>query len=296
MPDFEEHVAAFLGYLERERGVSAHTLRAYRTDLAAYAKWAERSGIDPLDPSHKRLRLYLGELDRSGYSRRTISRRLSSLRSLFDYLQERGVVQADPTSVLSAPTPQKRLPRPVASADLSALLDAPSPETSTGMRDRALLELLYASGARVSEVSGLDVSGYDPRAGTVRVMGKGSKERIIPVHDEAQRRLATYLEHARPALVRTPTEALFLSSRGNRLSPDAIRRMLKKHLAAAGASLDISPHDLRHTFATHLLENGADLRTVQELLGHVALSTTQIYTHVGGRRLKRIHRQTHPRS
>jgi integrase/recombinase XerD len=296
MPDFEEHVADFLVHLERERGVSVHTLRAYRTDLAGYAKWAERAGVDPLDPGHKRLRLYLGELDRAGYSRRTISRRLSSLRSLFDYLLEHDAVQADPTTVLSAPTPQKRLPRPVTTADLSALLDAPDPRTSTGMRDRAVLELLYASGARVSEVSALDVSGYDPHAGTVRVMGKGSKERLIPVHAEAQTRLDAYIEHARPALLRKPTEALFLSSRGNRLSTDAIRRMLKKHLAAAGASLDISPHDLRHTFATHLLENGADLRTVQELLGHVALSTTQIYTHVGGRRLKRIHKQTHPRS
>jgi integrase/recombinase XerD len=296
VPDADDHTHAFLRYLELERGVSPHTVRAYATDLNAYADWAERSGTDPLRPPHTRLRLYLGELDRARYSRRTIARRLSSLRAYFTYLVERGVIESDPTSVLTAPSPEKRLPRPVAGDQLSALLDAPDTSTVIGTRDRAILELTYASGARVGEVSGLDVTSYDPAAGTIRVMGKGSKERIIPIHREAQRRLDEYIATARPQLLTAPTSALFLSSRGNRLSTDAIRRMLKRHLASAGASLDISPHDLRHTFATHLLENGADLRTVQELLGHVALSTTQIYTHVGGRRLKRIHDQSHPRS
>jgi integrase/recombinase XerD len=179
---------------------------------------------------------------------------------------------------------------------VATLMDTPDPDTPVGLRDRAWLELLYATGMRVGELSGLDIGAVDVRNGTVRVLGKGSKERILPIHHAAITRLRAYLESGRPALLRRPSTALFLSTRGNRMSEDAIRTRLKTHLAAAGGDLDISPHALRHTFATHLLEAGADLRTVQELLGHVALSTTQIYTHVGRGRLQRIHGDSHPRA
>lgn len=295
MSDAGQHVDDFLRHLGQARGLSPHTVRAYATDLAAYLDWAERSDTEPLHPTHRRLRLYLGELDQAGYARTTISRRLSSLRSFFSFLVAEGFIESDPSVILSSPRLPVRLPRSVPGETMRALLDAPDPSTAVGLRDRAVLELIYATGARVAEISDLDLSDIDRASGTVRLMGKGSKERIVPVHSEALRRVDTYLREARPSLQRQTADALFLSTRGNRLSPDAIRRSFKTHLGSIEAELDISPHTLRHTFATDLLENGADLRSVQELLGHVALSTTQIYTHVGGKRLKRIHRSAHPR-
>jgi len=300
MPDTEragELVARYLRHLEVERGLSPHTVRAYSADLSRYLEWAERSGVDPIGLDHRALRRYLAELDRARYSRTTIKRRLSAVRSFFGYLMTEGVVASDPASVLTAPKAPARLPKLVPAEELAALLDAPDPSTPGGLRDRALLELLYASGARVSELSTLQLAGLDLPQGQITVMGKGSKERVLPVHRYAVNRLREYLADARPALAgERSASAVFLSSRGNRFSEDAIRRMFKKYLAQTGAARSLSPHALRHTFATHLLDQGADLRTVQELLGHVALSTTQIYTHVSMTRLKDVHRATHPRA
>jgi integrase/recombinase XerD len=292
-----ELVDRFLTHLALERGVSPHTVRAYGADLKRYIEWTERTGVDPLALTHRQMRLYLAELDRAHYARRTIARRLSSVRSLFAYLVAEGLTTSDPASVLLAPKAPSRLPRIVPTDELLAVLDAPTPHTAVGLRDAAVLELLYASGARVGELSGLTRQALDLAQGQMTVMGKGSKERIVPLHKEAQARLREYLRAGRPAMAGEPSnDWVFLSSRGNRLSEDAIRRIFKRHLAAAGATMSLSPHAMRHTFATHMLDAGADLRTVQELLGHVALSTTQIYTHMSMKRLKDVHRSTHPRA
>ena len=293
----DELFDAFLLQLTAERGLSPNTSRAYASDLRTFAEWTSRSDLDPLDLTHKQLRGFLAELDRAGYSRRTIARRLSAVRTFFAWAVENGHTERDPASVLATPKKPRRLPRTVPDELLRDLLNAPDPSTSAGLRDRAILELLYATGIRVGELSGMDTDSLDLNQGQIRVMGKGSKERILPIHRAAEARLREYLQDARPTLIKMPTQqALFLSTRGNRMSADAVRKMLKTHLSTVGGRHDITPHALRHTFATHLLDAGADLRTVQELLGHVALSTTQIYTHVGRQRLQRIHRDSHPRA
>ena len=292
-----ELVDRFLGHLALERGASPNTVRAYAADLARYLEWAERTGIDPIALSHRQLRGYLAELDAAGYARRTVARRLSAVRSLFAYLLAEGLAASDPSSVLAAPKIPRRLPKTVPGDALTALLESPDAETPVGQRDRAVLELLYATGARVSEIAGLRLSDLDLAQGQITVMGKGSKERIIPVHRKAVETVRTYLSTGRTRLEKPESgDCVFLSSRGRPLSADAIRRMFKHELAAVGTLRSLSPHSMRHTFATHLVEAGADLRTVQELLGHVALSTTQIYTHLSMKRLQDVHKDAHPRA
>lgn len=290
-------VDAFLGYLGSTRGYSINTVRAYATDLRMYLDWAERSGQDPVRLSHRALRAYLAEMSEARYAKRTVARRLASLRSFFSYLAEQGEVDSDPAAVLMTPKSPSRLPKVVPADVLRELLDSPDPATSTGLRDRAILELLYATGARVSEITALDMKDMDIAHAQIKVTGKGDKQRILPLYPVAVDRLRAYMDAGRVGLsCGKSSSAVFLSVRGNRMSSDAVRRMLKVHLEAVGGALSLSPHALRHTFATHLLEAGADLRTVQELLGHVALSTTQIYTHVGKRRLSEVHRDAHPRA
>ncbi|MBA4370318.1 MAG: integrase [Coriobacteriaceae bacterium] len=297
MPDAHEIVDRFITHLRVERGSSPHTVRAYSGDLAAYLAWAERAGIDPIAPTHRQLRAYLAELDRARYSRRTIARRLSAVRSMFAFAAREGLVASDPASVLVSPKLPARLPKTVPDDLLTRLLEAPDPSTALGLRDGAVLELLYATGVRVSELAGLTLGDLDISQGQLTVMGKGSKERLVPLHPTAAARLRAYLESGRPALAGpTSADAVFLSRRGAPFSSDGVRRMMRSHLDRLGGSASISPHTLRHTFATHLLEGGADLRTVQELLGHVALSTTQIYTHVSVRRLRDVHKDAHPRA
>lgn len=296
VPTPDQLVDAYVTHLRVEVGASGHTLRAYSSDVGSYLDWCARHGVQPLTASHRQIRSYLAELDRARYARKTIARKLSSLRGWYAFLADSGIVASDPTEILSAPKPEKRLPKTLRHDELDALLDAPDDRSPVGVRDRAILELLYATGIRVSELSGLDVSDFDPSSHQVRVLGKGAKERIVPVHPKAEARLRTYLRDGRPKHVRLPTDALFLSIRGNRMSTDAIRRVFKRHLAATSSASGLSPHSLRHTFATHMLEAGADLRTVQELLGHVALSTTQFYTHLSAKRLQEVHERAHPRS
>jgi integrase/recombinase XerD len=291
-----ELVDRYLSHLRVERAASPQTVRAYSSDLARYLEWAERTGVDPIVLTHRQMRLYLAEMDRAGYARRTVARRLSAVRSFFAYAVTEGLVASDPSSVLSTPKIPSRLPNVVSDDQLDALFSAPDASTPIGVRDRAVLELLYATGARVSEVAGLKVSDLDFGQGQVRLFGKGAKERIVPVYEVALTRTRDYLREGRPKLVRSATEEhLFLSSRGRPLSADAIRRLFKRYAAIAGADSGVSPHSMRHTFATRLVEAGADLRTVQELLGHVALSSTQIYTHLSMKRLQDVHRKAHPR-
>jgi integrase/recombinase XerD len=272
-------------------------VRGYASDLRTFGAWAERTAHDPLAPTHRDVRAYLSEQQRAGYARATLARRLSSLRSFYACEVEEGRLGENPAAVLSSPRAATRLPRTASTAVLEELLDAPSPDTPLGLRDRAILELLYATGIRVSELTGLDLGDVDLAEGSVRVMGKGARERIVPVHRPAVLRMRRYLEEGRPALDKgTEPHALILSRNGTRLSPSGVRRLVDKHLAATAAGASVTPHTLRHTFATHLLEAGADLRTVQELLGHIALSTTQIYTHVSTARLRNTHGGAHPRA
>jgi tyrosine recombinase XerC len=292
-----EAVDRFIAYLRDERNASPQTVRAYAADLARYLDWAERTGADALGSDPRSLRRYLTELDAAKYSRRTIARRLSAVRSLYAYLNRVGVLSHNPAAVLSTPKLEARLPRLVPTEVLTALLDGPTTGTPSELRDRAIIELFYATGARVSELVALDLADLDRSRGQVRVTGKGDKQRIIPVHREAIARIEAYLHTGRPAFRPAPDQAaLFLNRSGTRLTDGGVRRMLGRHLAALGFPPSVTPHTLRHTFATHLLEGGADLRSVQELLGHVALSTTQIYTHLGVQRLKRVHRDAHPRA
>lgn len=295
--DAAQLVDRFLTYLAVEKGSSANTIRAYAADLARYLEWAGRADVNPLALSHREMRLYLAELDSAGYARRTVARRLSAVRAFFGYLAAEGLVTTDPSAALLTPKLPRRLPKVIQSEPLSALLDAPDISTPVGIRDAAVLELLYATGMRVGELSGIRIGDVDPAQGQVRVTGKGSKQRIIPVHERALSIIARYLREARPSLAgRDSDDHLFLSTRGLPLSEHAVRRLFKRYLVAAGVPASSTPHALRHTFATHLLEGGADLRTVQELLGHVALTTTQIYTHVSMRRLRDVHRDAHPRA
>jgi tyrosine recombinase XerC len=277
--------------------MSPHTVTAYSSDLGGFLRWADKAGIHVLDADHRSLRLYLAELDRARYARRTIARRLAAVRSFYRYLVRTGQLAASPAAVLSTPRLPKRLPD-IGPADLvEQLLQAPDTSTPLGLRDRAILELLYASGIRVAELTGLDLGALDLSQGLVTVLGKGSRERTVPIHRLAVAALRTYLLDARPQLDRGKAgEAVFLNRLGTRLSSDGVRRMLDRQLETLGAAASVTPHVLRHTFATHLLEGGADLRTVQELLGHVALSTTQIYTHVSTKHLREVHKGAHPRA
>lgn len=305
LPRFNE-LELFCEALRVERNASAHTVRAYRLDLLDFLRWAQRWGVDPLAASHRQLRRYLGELDQAGYARTTVNRRLSSLRGFFRWLNVMGLAEADPASALRGPKEKRSLPKVLSAQDMIRLLSVHGPVDASGKprtqsaedkRDQALLEFLYACGARVSEASGLLADRVDFKAAQVKVYGKGSKERIIPLHDMALSSMADYLAVARGELLGSKSsEFFFVSKRGNPMSTDAIRKMFKATVRAAGLDPELSPHDMRHTFATDLVSGGADLRSVQEMLGHASLSTTQIYTHVSPERLKKVHAQAHPRS
>ena len=300
------YVEGFCKALKAKDNASEHTIRAYRSDLGDFLRWAGREKLDPLHVGHRQLRLYLGELDQAQYARTTMNRRLSALKSFYRWLSTCGAIDEDPASVLQGQKQGKALPRKITHPDMMRLLAVYSKRDGEGalrqqspadMRNLALLEFLYACGARVSEASGLKLANVDFKAGQVKVFGKGSKERIIPLHEIALYSMRGYLDFARPKLLAEKgSEYFFVSTRGNLMTPDAIRKMFKQALELAGLDPTLSPHDMRHTFATDLLEGGADLRSVQEMLGHASLSTTQIYTHLSAARLKQVHAQAHPRA
>lgn len=301
----EEELSAYLDSLSFERNLSAHTIRNYRNDISDYLRWAKRKGMDPFSVTHRRFRRYLGEMDAARYSKRTVNRHLSALKGFFSWLNVTGAIDVDPISALSGPKSAATLPKVIRNKEMRAFLcvhagydedGMPKERTAEDIRDQAVLELLYACGARVSEVANLKLRDVDLGSQLVKVFGKGSKERVIPIHDLAVASLMEYRDHARDELLGGRTsESFFVSSRGNAYSDQAIRRMFKKTLAAAGLDPTLSPHAMRHTFASDVLSGGADLRSVQEMLGHASLSTTQIYTHVSPERLKAIHSQAHPR-
>jgi integrase/recombinase XerD len=299
MTDTGQLIDSFLMMLRVERNLSPHTIRAYGTDLNDFSAWMERGQIGLADIEHKAMRRYLAGMGSARYSRATVNRRLSAIKTFFAWLTEIGYCESNPLSVVSGPRLPRRLPMTLVAQDVKHLLEVSDTSTATGLRNQAVIELLYASGARISEVEGLAAASIDFAQMQVTVLGKGSKQRIIPLHGLVLRTLHEYLMIARPELASSSDRtngALFLTVHGNAMSADAIRKMFKQVLRQAGLDETLSPHDLRHSFATDLLDNGADLRSVQEMLGHASLSTTQIYTHLSAGRLKDVHNRAHPRA
>lgn len=294
---FSSLVDRFCDALVFQRNLSKHTVRGYRSDLSDYGRWAFRRGIDPVFAGRRDMRRYLAELDGAGLSRPTINRRLSALRTFFRWLSLQGVSCEDSVSSIQGPRIEKSLPRVMTASDMTRLLCAyAASDDPRDVRNQALLELLYACGVRVSEAADLRQDHIDFESGQVKVFGKGGKERIVPLHETAAHAMVRYRDEARGILARKgPSPYFFLSTRGSKMSTGAIRAVFKEALARAGLDPSLSPHAVRHTFATDLLEGGADLRSVQEMLGHASLSTTQIYTHVSPARLKSEHHRAHPR-
>lgn len=294
----ERGAADYCAYLMEVRHLSPNTVRGYEEDFASFVAWARREGVAPLSLAHRELRAYLSELSRAGYSVRTVSRRLSALRGLYRWMLREGRCASATVAAVASPKLSRTLPRTMSDADVVALLGTCSGEDPVDLRDRAFLELLYATGARIGEVAGLSVNDLDLASAQVRLFGKGSKERIVPVYERALESARAYLTFGRPLLARgdRPTDALLLSTRGNPMSADALRARFERRVAEAGLDPALTPHAMRHTFATELLGGGADLRSVQELLGHESLATTQIYTHLSVERLRAAARAAHPRS
>jgi integrase/recombinase XerC len=294
----EEAVEAFTGYLRTVRDLSRHSVAAYGTDLLQLAAFLEGRGTtDPAAATHLDLRAWLGEIRERGRSRATAARKLAAARALFRWLHLQGFADADPAAGLRTPKRDRRLPRFLSRAEMERLLAAPAGDALPEVRDRAILETLYSTGVRVGEIAALDEDDLDLRSGVARVLGKGRKERLVGLGRYAVAALRAYVA----ARGRGPARgrgggALFRNPRGGRLSTRGIQRVLAKRLAQAGLDPRISPHKIRHSFATHLLDAGADLRSVQELLGHRNLATTQIYTHVTAGRLREVYDRAHPRA
>ena len=287
-------LAQYLEHL-RATGAAAATLRGYRTDLAQFDRWLTAAGrpLEQVDaPLVRRYAAYLGAMR---YAPSTASRKLSAVRGAFAWLHERGRVPSDPAAVVPGPKRPRTLPATFSAAEMERLLDPPAAGAPLALRDRALLELLYGCGLRAAEACGLLLSDLDLGRDTLRVTGKGAKQRMVPVGGAASEALDRYLRRGRPALVRGPAKHLFVTVRGRAMVPSDVRRRMAAELRRRGLP-ERSPHALRHTFATHLLEGGADLRSIQEMLGHASVGTTQVYTHVSVRHLSAAHRTAHPRA
>jgi len=296
-------IRAYLRHLKLDENCSPETIRAYASDLGEFAALLEREiggGRDADSRKVDRLavRAFLGELHRRKVKRSTVARKLAAVRSFFRYLKRQGRIASNPTLGVSTPKQERRLPRQLSVDEMSHLLEMPDDSTALGSRDRAILELLYATGVRVSELTSLDFDDLDLSEGMMRVLGKGRKERMVPVGSKAIQAVRKYLRRRSELEPQggTGKDALFLNFRGKRLNVRSVRRLLNQALEAAAIIRKVSPHTLRHSFATHLLDAGADLRSIQELLGHASLSTTQRYTHVSMERLLKTYGKTHPRA
>ncbi|WP_347552728.1 tyrosine recombinase XerC [Pseudalkalibacillus hwajinpoensis] len=294
------HIQSFSEYLQIEKNCSPHTISSYLQDIEHFKSFMEQQTIDVLAAvSYADVRIYLTELHERGYARKTAARKISTLRSLYRFLLRENIVEVNPFTMSSLPKQEKRLPQFLYEKELSELFEAPDTSTSLGQRDRALLEVLYGCGIRVSECVALNLEDIDFAIGTIFVIGKGRKERYVPIGSFAIDAIKKYMDDGRVKLLssgKEATKALFLNFRGARVTARGVRTILDKIVEKASLHVHISPHVMRHTFATHLLNEGADLRSVQELLGHANLSTTQIYTHVTGDRLRNIYMDHHPRA
>lgn len=287
-------IERFRDALWMERGLSANTLSAYVTDLTLFAHWLARTGSDLVSARRSDVLSFLGATP--GTSARTLARRLSSLRQLYAYLVREGLINEDPCTTVEGPRVGRALPHSLSETDVERLLRGPNVESATGLRDRSMLELLYATGLRVTELVRLNRAQINLRQGVVRVTGKGGKDRLVPIGEEGVAWLQRYLEGGRDTLLkRVLSEYLFVTARGGPMTRQAFWYLIKRYARQAGIQKPLSPHTLRHAFATHLVNHGADLRVVQLLLGHSDISTTQIYTHVARARLKELHGRHHPR-
>jgi len=295
-PEDQNLIELFLDSMWVERGVSDHTLTAYGSDLQGVAVALDKQGKGLCSAARDNLLDYLAQRVQQGVSPRTTARLLSSMRRFYQYLLREGRVDQDPTAQIDAPKLGRPLPKSLTEEDVEALLDAPDIGTALGLRDRAMLELLYASGLRVSELVGLKLSEVSMAQGVVRVFGKGGKERLVPMGEECLDWLQRYKDEARAGLLSGKvSDAVFVTRRGDAMTRQAFWYLIKRYALQAGINTSLSPHTMRHAFATHLLNHGADLRVLQMLLGHSDLSTTQIYTHVARERLKSLHAEHHPR-
>jgi integrase/recombinase XerC len=305
------HLKAFLQFLRLNRNASAHTVRAYESDVTQFldqvaaAAGMKTADLDPGRLDRAAIRAFLGDLHARGQSSATAARKLAAIRTFLRYLRREGTIDADPAALISTPKTDVRIPAHLSEEDMEKLVSAPAADSPLGRRDRAMLELFYASGLRVSELVGLDVDDVNLSAKMVRVLGKGGKPRIVPFNTSTASAVRAYLKD-REAIIRgqggrerrpsRPSSPLFVNYRGGRLTVRSVDRLVRRYVARSSTRLGISPHALRHSFATHLLQRGADLRAIQELLGHARLTTTQRYTHVNAAQLLDVYRKAHPRA
>jgi len=307
-----EHLKRFLKFLGLNRNASAHTVRAYESDLSQFiahvaaSAGVKRGEVRPEQLDRHALRSFLGSLHTQGLTRASAARKLAAARTFLRYLRREDLIDGDPGAMVATPKQDIRMPAHLSEGEMSALLDAASDETPLGRRDRAILELFYASGLRLGELAGVDVDDLNLSARMVRVLGKGGKQRLVPFNQSKAKAIRAYL-NGREQILRgrenrerqdrkNRRDPLFVNFRGGRLTMRSIDRLVRKYAAASSARLGISPHALRHSFATHLLQRGADLRAIQELLGHARLSTTQRYTHVNAAQLLEVYKKSHPRA
>jgi len=299
--EYEKLIDGYIQYLKLERNLSMHTVRSYNSDLEQFFSFLSETAVGSVgEIDHLHIREFLSELQKGDIQKRTIARKICSLRSFFKFCYQNGIVSSNPLEKVNSPKLGRKLPSFLYLESVELLLDAPD-RTANGLRDKALLEMLYASGMRVGELEQLNCNDIDFENCQVLVVGKGNKERMVPIGSYAMAALQEYLHKVRPLFAGrvvddSQRDALFLSQKGTRLSSRGIRYLVKKYVNKASLQAGISPHSLRHSFATHLLEKGADLRCVQELLGHTSLSTTQIYTHISRKRLKDTYDRYHPRA
>jgi integrase/recombinase XerD len=294
----EQLVDTYLLHLKVERGLAQNTLDSYRRDLTKFVRYLSRQGVVDFEQVDRReIMSFMEGLHNSGRAAATISRNLAAIRSFYGFLSQENLVKNNPSTELESPKIPKRLPQILTVSQINSLLAQPDGKNAAGMRDKAMLELLYATGIRVSELVDLNLVDVNLEMGFLRCLGKGSKERIVPMGKMAVSCMQLYLQSGRGKLLRDSQEqAVFLNVHGRRLTRQGFWKILKKYVRQAGLKEDITPHTLRHSFATHLLENGADLRSVQEMLGHSDISTTQIYTQVTANHLREVYQQFHPRA
>jgi len=289
----DRYVHKFINYLQIEKNASDHTVTNYKIDLREFSESIKDKPLEQI--THMDVRLFLARLKEKNFSRKSVARKMACLRSFFKFLYRDGHIKSNPAVSLSTPKIEKKLPLFLNADDVVKLLESPDPKDDMGLRDRAILETLYSTGIRVSELVGLDKEDIDFISGVLKVYGKGRKERLVPIGDKALRAIKAYFEKIRVSDI-NEKKPVFLNKSKRRVSDRAVRRIVDKYIHRASLNENISPHSLRHSFATHMLDRGADLRSVQELLGHANLSTTQIYTHVTTDRLKSIYEKVHPRA
>lgn len=294
----DKKLREFIHFLAVEKGLAKNTLLSYNRDLHSFCTYLRQNKVENFQEVKRgQITDYLNTLQKAGKATSTRSRNLASIRSFFHYLFQEKEVDVDPTAELQSPRLEKKLPRILSAHEVGLLLEQPNELQVTGMRDKAMLEVIYASGVRVSELTSLDLGDINLEAGFLRCSGKGTKERLVPLGSQAVREVKNYLNGSRPKLVRQSSEtSLFVNQHGKRLTRQGFWKILKKYARQAGIKKEITPHTLRHSFATHLLENGADLRSVQEMLGHADISTTQIYTQISKHQLKDVYDRSHPRA